>query len=64
MGFEMDACEKRAIRGRKGAEITVFGTTLPPAIGDYGVDAVAADRPEPTVAMGITDPNKIRLIAV
>ena len=38
--------DKRATRVRKGAEVSVFGTTLPPAIGAYRGRAAAADRPE------------------
>ena len=57
------AGEKRAIRGRKGAEMSVFGTTVPPAIGAYRGVAAATDRPEPTVATGSTHSQKIRSIA-
>ena len=49
---------KRDRRGRKGAEMSVFGMAMPPAICAYRGGAVAADRPEPTVATGSTLPPK------
>ena len=58
LAFEMVAGENRAIRGRKGAEMSVLGTTLPPAIGAYRGGAEAADRPVPTVATGFTHRKK------
>ena len=64
LAIEMVAGENRVIRGRKGAEMTVLGTTLPPAIGAYRGDAEAADRPVPTVATGFMHHKKIRPIAV
>ena len=45
----MDVGEKHAIRGRKGAEMSVFGTTLPPKTGGYCEGAATAERLEPTV---------------
>ena len=56
--MEMDADKKRAIHGRKGAEMSVFGTTLPTSIGAYRGGAAAADRPKPTVATESTHPKK------
>ena len=56
--IEIDAGEKRAIRGRIGNEMSVFGTTLPPAIGAYRGGAAAAERPKTPVAMGYTHPKK------
>ena len=64
LAIEMDAGEKRAIRGVKGAEMSVFGITMPLAIGAYLGGAAAANRLEPTVARGSTHPKKIRTIAV
>ena len=58
LAIEMDAGEKRANRGRKGAGMSVFGTTLPPSIGACRGGADAAERPEPTVATGSTHPKK------
>ena len=56
--IEINAGENRAIRGREGAEMSVFETTLPPAIGAYHGGATADDRPEPTLATGSTHPKK------
>ena len=64
LAIEMDAGKKRAIRGRKGAEMFVFGTTLPPVIGAYRGGAAATERPEPTVATGSMHSKTIRPIAV
>ena len=64
LAIEMDAGEKRENRGLKGAEMSVFGTTLPSAIGAYRGGAAAADRPEPTVTTGSTHRKKIRPFAV
>ena len=51
----MVAGEKRAIRRRKGADMSVSGTTLPPAIGAYRGRAAAADWP---IVHGIYAPQK------
>ena len=48
LSIEKDAREKRAIFGRVRAEISVFGTTLSPAIGACRGCAAEAERPEPT----------------
>ena len=42
----MDAGEKRAIRERKRAKMSVFGTTLPPKIVAFRGGAAAAERAE------------------
>ena len=57
LAIKMDAGEKRAFRWRKGTGMSVFGTKLSPAIGAYREGAAAADRPEPTVATGSTQPK-------
>ena len=46
LAIEMNADEKRAIRGEKGRNVR-FGTTLPPAIVSYPGGAAAADRQWP-----------------
>ena len=55
VGGQMNAGEKRAIRGEKGPKCPFFGITNPPAIGAYREGAAAA---------GSTHPEKIRPITV
>ena len=62
--LEIGRAENAAIRGRKGAEMSVFGIAFPPAIDAYRGSAAAAEWPGPTVATGSKHPEKIRLIAV
>ena len=64
MAIIRDAGKKRAICGRKGAEKSVFGSKLEPAIGAYRGGAAAAARLDPTKATGFTEPQKIRRMAV
>ena len=58
LAIKVDAGEKRAIRERKGAEMSVFGIAMPPTTGAYRGGAAAADRPVTTVGTGFTNPKK------
>ena len=57
--LEIGRAENAAIHGRKGAKMSVLGSSFPPATGTARGWIPAADRSKPVVATGSKDPKKI-----